>query len=155
MDADNNEQYRFEPRHTTTTKGLRRYRAHFCSSDFRETVIAHVLMVVRWLIDVLLVIRHTTVVQHGGWVWQCTFVRLLVLNVRRRRRECTFVLLRVDRERVLVAIVTLGAIVIDRTGWHRVELIIGNGRAAFNRDAVEFVQLLFASCGGEAVADFA
>jgi hypothetical protein len=45
------------------------------------------------------------------------------------------------------------AIVIDRTGWHRVELIISNGRAAFDRDAVEFVQFLFASCGGEAVAD--
>jgi hypothetical protein len=93
------------------------------------------------------------VIQHGGWVRQCTLIWLLVLNVRRRRRECTFVLLRVDRERVFVPVVTLGAIVIDGTGWHRVELIISNGRAAFDGDAVEFVQFLFASCGGEAVAD--
>jgi hypothetical protein len=103
--ADSNGQHRFEPWHRFT--GRSTSISYTCrSSNFGETVIAHVLMVMGRLIDVL-VVRQTTVIQHGRWVWQCALVWLLVLNVRRRRRECTFVLLRMDRERVLVLVVSL------------------------------------------------
>jgi hypothetical protein len=54
-DADSNEQYRFEPWHTASQESLRQSHAHRRSSDFGETVIAHVLMVMRRLVDVLVV----------------------------------------------------------------------------------------------------
>jgi hypothetical protein len=55
MNTDSNRRHRFEPQHIAAHKGLPQFHAHCRSSNFGETMIAHVLVVVRRFIDVLVI----------------------------------------------------------------------------------------------------
>jgi hypothetical protein len=89
---------------------------------------------------------------------QRILIRLLLLVLRRSlrdRQRALISLMRVDRQRVLVLVVHLRAVVVDGASGHGVELVVGDGRAALGRDTVHLVDFLLAGGGGEAAADFA
>ena len=103
-------------------------------------------MVVSRLIT-MLVLRHVVVVHDRRLLRQGALIGSLMFSVWRRGwRQGALVPLGVNGERVLVLVdEALRSVVVDGAGGHRVELVVGNGRATFDGDAVKLIDLFLAS----------
>jgi len=117
------------------------------SNDFGYAMVRHMrVMMVSRLIS-MLVLGHVVVVHDGRLRRQSALIWGLMFGVWWGwRRQGALVCLRVDGEGVLVFVdEALRAVVFDGTGRDRVELVVGDRRATFNRHTVELVDFFLAS----------